>query len=447
MTFDNTGAARAPDLPSALNLSHALQESAAIPILAMREAGGSLTLDPADLIGQHTLIQAMSGGGKSFALRRLLELCLGAGTPVHIFDVENEFGTLKEAFPDIAIVGGDGADVPLALDHVHSMALTLLEARASAIIQLGELSPDDQSTFVARFLDALMQAPARMWHPLIVALDEAQRFAPQARGGGSGEAVATLMRQGRKRGFSAVLATQRFSAVSKACLTQASNFLIGRVTSETDIRRAEAELGLDRSQAQVLRNLSAGSFLVRGPALAPESVQVKITPTLTRHGQNVSMAMASSSPRVPFDVVLARLNGLAASAPERSAQVAGVIFRQPGMTRSPRAPFANESGAAKSSTGLSPEAQQMLMVLAATTGRGLAEETVGILIGRGVRGDRFTRALGELLARGLVRRGRRRLGLTALGTTSARELPAIPTLAELIAKLRMPLGPEQPRCS
>lgn len=89
--------------------------------------------------------------------------------------------------------------------------------------------------------------------PLVLALGEAQRFAPQARSSGSGEAVATLMRQGRKRGFLAVLATQRFSAVSKACLTQASSFLIGRVSCDTDVRLAEAELGFDRVQAQAQR--------------------------------------------------------------------------------------------------------------------------------------------------------------------------------------------------
>ncbi|WP_332119581.1 ATP-binding protein [Azorhizobium caulinodans] len=407
-------------------------------ILAQSAAGEKLLLDARQMAGHHMLIQAMTGGGKSFAMRRVLELSLEAQVPVLVFDAEDEFRTLKELFPHIVLIGGENADAPLDVERCAVTALTLLETRTSAIVQFRELDLADQQRTIAGFVDALMKAPQSLWAPLLICLDEAQRFAPQLGSSICGEAIATLMRQGRKRHFSALLATQRFSSVSKACLTQVSNFLLGRVTNDVDIKRAETELGFGRRQASGLRNLNAGRFFVRGPALSPDPMLVQVVTPRTRHG-HIS-AMEDRFEPVPFDEVVARLNkhSVVQSADDRSSPGDNAVSKGEKADVS----LGEEAGLR---SDLSEDARRMLLALAGSN-RGISREALGVLVGLSARGARFTGALGELMTGRLVGPGGRRLSLTPFGQRLALAVrPSFPSCAELMASLRGSLGTEQRR--
>lgn len=74
----------------------------------MNPSLGSLDIDLPKLLETRLLIQASSGGGKSWALRRLLEQTAKQVQQI-VIDPEGEFSTLREKF-DYIICAPYGAD-------------------------------------------------------------------------------------------------------------------------------------------------------------------------------------------------------------------------------------------------------------------------------------------------------------------------------------------------
>lgn len=417
-------------------------------ILGHLMCGAPLTLDIEELIGKHTLIQAMSGGGKSFALRKILEILHGSSMPVLVFDPEDEFATLKEAFPEIIILGGEDEDAPVEADTVSAVMLTVLETRASAVVQLRDFDQQAQRRIIAGSISALMQAPKALWGPLAIAIDEIQRFAPENGGCESREVIADLMRQGRKRHFSGIMATQRFSQVSKACITQASNILAGRVTISTDISRAEAELGLDKVQAASLRDLRTGSFLVRGPALSGELVQIKIAATRSSHGSVEPVLSLLDKPRAPAGEVIERLRDIGVGS-ARGRGESGIVQQRrfqakpgfPSVTTARSLPEGDPTFAVQ--TGLSEPAERMLAALAAGENGRLSREVLGFLVQLSPSGAVFTQILGEVLSNGLATLGKADVRLTANGKSLVETSLLNPaTMSGYVAATRKTLNPD-----
>jgi len=121
-----------------------------------------------------------------------------------------------------------------------------------------------------------------------VVVDEAQLFAPSGAAEVSEEvrraslsAMANLMSRGRKRGLAGIIATQRLAKLSKNVAAEASNFLMGRTFLDIDMLRAADLLGMERRQAEVIRDLARGEFLALGPALTKRAVSVRIGPART----------------------------------------------------------------------------------------------------------------------------------------------------------------------
>jgi hypothetical protein len=114
-------------------------------------------------------------------------------------------------------------------------------------------------------------------------VDEAQMFAPAAAGDVSDDArrvslaaMTNLMCRGRKRGLAGVIATQRLAKLAKNVAAEASNFLMGRTFLDIDMARAADLLGMERRQAEQIRDLERGRFLALGPAICRRPVSVKI---------------------------------------------------------------------------------------------------------------------------------------------------------------------------
>jgi len=412
-------------------------------VLGRRADGADLTLDVKALIGQHMLLQAATGGGKSFALRKVMELALQAQVPVLVFDVEDEFGTLKDIFPDIAVVGGEDGDVSLMIERVPELARTALRNGTSVIVKVG--TADNPGAVVARWVEAIMAAPRDLWRPLLVALDEAQKFAPEGQRSESRKAIDALLQQGRKRGYTAVLATQRFANVAKSCLTQASNVLAGRVANQADVKRAEGELRLDGTAAALLPALSRGHFFACGPALSPNPVLIGVSPTLSHHG--VLLPDPATSVRAAFDVALMELKAVAGSVDSAVEPVdAGTKGSPHRPARPPKTPGASATVATAAPADprieLGDGARRLLTIVAVKPG--LSMEAAGILVGRKSTGKAFAGLLVELRARGLLRLTS--LRLTAAGEAWAREhVPVGLTVAALLAERRQSLGREADR--
>jgi uncharacterized protein len=238
-------------------------------IIGQIVGGKKLELDLPTLVDTRLLIQANSGGGKSWLLRLVAER---AGIQTIVLDNEGEFASLRETV-DVLLVGA-GGELTADPRHAALLARRLLEYKVSAVVDLYELKLPDRRRFVKLFLDSLIHLPRDLWRPTLVILDEAHIYCPE-RGSGdaeSTEAVISLMSQGRKRGFAGIIATQRLSKLHKDAAAEANNVIIGRTWLDADQVRAGDALGLSKADRLKLRDVGQGEFHAFGPAFGRPGV-------------------------------------------------------------------------------------------------------------------------------------------------------------------------------
>jgi hypothetical protein len=253
------------------------------PINIGRDASGqSLAIDLEELLATRLLVQGNSGSGKSHLLRRILEECAGKVQQI-VVDPEGDFVTLADHFGHVVI---DGA--AYAPREIEALALRVRQHRASVVLALDELEVEQQIRCAALFLTALFDAPREHWYPTLVVVDEAQMFAPAVAGEISDDtrrltlsAMTNLMCRGRKRGLAGIVATQRLAKLAKNVAAEASNFLMGRTFLDIDMQRAADLLGMERRQAERIRDLQRGQFLGLGPAISRRPVAVNVGPVRT----------------------------------------------------------------------------------------------------------------------------------------------------------------------
>ena len=251
--------------------------------MGLDPSGSPSFIDLEELLATRLLVQGNSGSGKSHLLRRLLEKSAGQVQQV-VIDPEGDFVTLSERYGHVAVEAADHSEKDIA-----RLAARIREHRASVVLSLEGLEAEGQMRCAAAFLSALFDAPRDHWYPALVVVDEAQLFAPA--GGGevaedvrraSLSAMTNLMCRGRKRGLAGVIATQRLAKLAKNVAAEASNFLMGRTFLDIDMARAADLLGMERRQAETIRDLPRGTFLALGPAITRRPVAVAIGPVETQ---------------------------------------------------------------------------------------------------------------------------------------------------------------------
>ncbi|MDY7098565.1 MAG: DUF87 domain-containing protein [Pseudomonadota bacterium] len=254
-------------------------------------SGQSIDIDLRELLATRLLVQGNSGSGKSHLLRRLLEECAGLVQQV-IIDPEGDFVSLADLFGHVVI---DGA--AHSAREIEALAGRVRQHRISVVLALDELEVEQQIRCAALFLTALFDAPREHWFPALVVVDEAQMFAPAAAGEMTDDtrrmtlsAMTNLMCRGRKRGLAGIVATQRLAKLAKNVAAEASNFLMGRTFLDIDMQRAADLLGMDRRQADRIRDLQRGQFLGLGPAISRRPVAVNVGSVRTA-GKNAAQEL------------------------------------------------------------------------------------------------------------------------------------------------------------
>jgi hypothetical protein len=270
------------------------------------------------------LIQANSGAGKSYLLRKLMEELFGHIQVIAI-DPEGEFATLREKFDYVLV--GKGGETPVHVSTAAEVATKLLELRASAVCDLYETPVRDRHTWVARFLEALINAPKKLWHPLIVIVDEAHLFCPE-KGEGESEAsgpMIDLATRGRKRGFCPVWATQRLAKLSKDAAAELQNKLIGGTFLDVDIKRAARDLGIapgkdEREFAAHMKVIPPGTFIALGRAISKERLELQVGEVVTSHPKPGSSKHAAEppAPSAKVKALLAALSDIPRVAEEKA---------------------------------------------------------------------------------------------------------------------------------
>lgn len=272
------------------------------------ESGKTFRGDLEIILRSNVLVQANSGGGKSYLLRRMIEQSFKR-VPQIIIDPEGEFSTLRSHF-DVVLVG-KGGDTPADIRSAKLLAHRLLELGTSAVIDLFEMSKTQRPVWVAAFLAALIDAPKKLWRDFLIYVDEAHEFAPEPGHGTESRdeklcrhALIDLAAKGRKRGYGVVAATQRLGKLSKDFAAELKNVLIGQTFIDIDRERAAGNLGVSKTNKPAffkdVMKLEPGSFFAFGRAFILEPTLVTIGDVQTEHPE---AGRRQSAPPPPTDKI------------------------------------------------------------------------------------------------------------------------------------------------
>jgi chromosome segregation and condensation protein ScpB len=269
---------------------------------------GNLTLDLDILLRTRMLLQANSGGGKSFLIRRLAEQLFGK-VQVIIIDPEGEFPSLREKYGYVLV--GKGGETPADVRSAGLVAEKLLELNASAVCDISETfskTPQNRHTWVKNFCNAMLEAPKRLWHPCILIVDEFHKYVPEGKAGESeaSESVIGIGTDGRKRGICLIGATQRLSKVRKDVSAELLNRMVGSTFEDVDVDRAIDLLSVSKDDrrlfANEMRTLEPGTFYALGRAICKERTLVKVGSVETTHPEIGKANYKVSAPPQPEKV-------------------------------------------------------------------------------------------------------------------------------------------------
>lgn len=290
------------------------------------ETGKRFNADLDVILRSNVLAQANSGGGKSWLLRRMIEQSHGR-VPQIIIDPEGEFSTLREKF-DFVLVG-KGGDTPADVRSAQLLAHRLLELGASAIVDLFEMSKTQRPLWVATFVQALVDAPKKLWRDLLLYVDEAHELAPEPGHGAPDSndakrcrsALIDFAAKGRKRGYGTIAATQRLGKLSKDFAAELKNVLIGQTFIDIDRERAVGCLGIAKGNKEKFfhdaKTLSPGSFYALGRAFVLEPTLVTIGGVETEHPTPGRRQKAAPPPTKKILHLLPQLADLPAEAEQK----------------------------------------------------------------------------------------------------------------------------------
>lgn len=177
---------------------------------------------PLDWMTMSTVAYGARGSGKTTLGRVMAEEVHLQGQRFCAVDLKGDWWGLRasasgteDGLP-VVIFGGDHADLPLEDGAGGFVAETVAALSQSCILDLEHFSKGKQLRFLADFFEALYDANRT---PLLLLMDEAQRYAPQRPMSPEATrclgAVEDLVKLGRKHGIGPVVFTQRGSGLNK----------------------------------------------------------------------------------------------------------------------------------------------------------------------------------------------------------------------------------------
>lgn len=237
------------------------------------EIGNGLQL-PLQWMTMSSVVYGTRGSGKSTFGRKIAEEVANFGQRFCAIDPTGAFWGLKssESGTDyglpVVIFGGDHADVPLEPGAGSELADIVAEIDQSVILDLELLSKGRQIVFIGAFLERLYHINRE---PLLLLMDEAQRYAPQKPM--SPDATKTLgaaediVKLGRKHGLGSVVFTQRGSGLNKEVSELGDVLIAFRTPGVLDQKRVKEWLDANATEEQAKQVLGSISGLPTGTAI------------------------------------------------------------------------------------------------------------------------------------------------------------------------------------
>ncbi len=242
------------------------------------ETGAVVTMRLRDLLAQRLLIQGNSGAGKTTLVKHILSQTQSVQQV--IIDQEGEY-------TDYAYT----TKMYLLNSELQDVTYTASEARRNkrdVLVDLMQFHSEPKLKVITQFVEALIEAPKELWHPVIVVVDEAQEFAPRVSNGvvnpkiqrRCSAALIEMMILGRKRGLCGVICSQRLALLNPSVRASPQNYMIGFTMHDVDIHRAAEILTWPVKQATaVLASLPPGVFVCAGLAFGRTPRIVRVGPS------------------------------------------------------------------------------------------------------------------------------------------------------------------------
>ena len=278
----------------------------------------------------------VKGWGKTYMGMRFAECVLDAGGQIIAIDITGVWWGLtssadgkRPGYP-LYVFGGNKADLPLVPESGELLARTLVESRASAVLDLSLVRKGAQHRFCGDFLEALYLIKAEAAHRDYVCtlmMDEGNRLAPQqpdkdqTRVLGAAE---DIILQGRSRGLGMMTLTQRPAVLNKNISTQAGGLILGRIVSPQDQKAVADWLNIhatpearDAILGKPLATMPQGEAFYISTSSGDEPARIKIKPRTTfdssytpRPGQRAHVARVRA--KLDVDALSAEITQLAA---------------------------------------------------------------------------------------------------------------------------------------
>jgi hypothetical protein len=240
---------------------------------------------PDDFATRRAAVIAMSGGGKTYTASVLAEEFVDAGHPFYALDPTGAWwglrssATGKQKGLPVVVIGGEHGDVPLDERSGAAIADLVVGEPSFYVIDMdGIESRAGEIRFATAFLERLYRAKSKQRAALHGFWDEADLFAPQAKGPeetrmlGAAEAI---IRRGRIRGLGTTMITQRPAVLNKNVLTQIDVLIALKVIGPQDRKAIRdyldgvADPELRDEVLGSLASLGLGEAWVYGPGLQP----------------------------------------------------------------------------------------------------------------------------------------------------------------------------------
>jgi hypothetical protein len=253
---------------------------------------------PLDLVTLSTVVYGARGAGKTTLGSVVAEEVYNNGLRFGAIDLKGDWWGLKSSADGnhagipVVIFGGDHQDLPLEPDAGGYVAETIASLEQPTILDLEHLSKTKQLKFLGTFFERLYD---KNREPLLLMLDEAQRYAPQRPMSPEANlclgAVEDLVKLGRKHGIGPMLFTQRGSGLNKEVSELCDMLVAFRTPGSLDQDRIKDWLGANAGREQASEIMGAISGLHTGTAIfASNHPALRITP------QAVTVR-----PRITFD--------------------------------------------------------------------------------------------------------------------------------------------------
>ena len=135
------------------------------------ETRKNLELDFKKLVSGRTFISAMTDGGKSYTIRKIIEEVFGK-VGIIILDPEGEYSSLRELYPFLII----GKDIPLEIESAEFLAEQTLKENISVIFDFSTTDVIDQQQFTSRFIKKFMDLQTKLKKSYLVIVEESDEF-------------------------------------------------------------------------------------------------------------------------------------------------------------------------------------------------------------------------------------------------------------------------------